>query len=149
MGFNPRLAPYTVSQVWTHDPAADEIFTILRFPASGFVVSSYLTNTATQIAGAGTSLACYLTKYSSAATPVLQGTLGSWSTGPWGVDIPRAMTITSFGSTALFSAGEWVRLSYDETATGTWTEMGFQVDYVIGTDGVHHAGTPSAGTGPA
>jgi hypothetical protein len=147
MGFNPRLAPHVVSQVWTHDPGADEIFSIFRFPAVGVVTGAYATNTATQIAGAGTSLALYLVKYSSAATPVVQGTLGSWSTGPWGVDIPRTMTMTAFGSTALFASGEWVRLSYDETATGTWTEMGFQVDYFLGDDG--RTVTPSAGTGPA
>lgn len=147
MGFNPRLAPHTVSHVWTHDPAADEIFSLFRFPAAGFVISAYATNTATIVAGAGTNLALYLTKYSSAATPVLQGTLGSWSAAsPWGVDIPRTMTKTSFGSTALFSAGEWVRVSYDETGTATWTEMGFQVDYVLGYE---NQPTPAAGTGPS
>lgn len=133
MGFNPLLAPKTVSQVWTHDPAADEIFTLFRFPAAGQVLTSYATNTASVVAGAGTNLAIYLVKYSSASTPVVQGTLGSWTaTTAWGVDIPRAMVKTAFGSTALFAAGEWVMVSYDETATGTWTEMGFQVDYVEG-----------------
>jgi hypothetical protein len=150
MGFNPIFAPYSVGHVFAADPAADESFSILRFPAIGFVQSAYVTNTATVVAGAGTSLALRLTKYSNAATPVLQGTLGAWaSSAAWGVDIPKAMTVTSFGSTALFAAGEWVRLDYDETATGTWTELGFQCTYVLGTDGLHHAGTPSAGTGPA
>lgn len=147
MGFNPRLAPQTVSHVWTHDPAADEVFSLFRFPAVGVVVGAYATNTATQVVNAGTSLAVFLEKYSNAATPVLQGTLGSWSTGPWGEDIPRTMTVTSFGSTALFAAGEWVRVKYDETATGTWTEMGMQVDYFIGDDG--RTATPSAATPPA
>ena len=146
MGFNPLLQPYTFNNVWTHDPAADETFTLFRFPAVGQVLGSYATNTATQIAGAGTSLAMFLVHASSAATPAILGTLGSWSTGPWGVDVPRAMTITAYGSTAFFGAGEWALLKYDETATGTWTEMGFQVDYVLGrTQGA----TPSAGTGPA
>lgn len=148
MGFNPRLAPQTVSHVWTHDPAADEIFSLFRFPAVGVVQGAYATNSATIIAGAGTNLALYLTKYSNAATPVLQGTLGSWSASTaWGVDIPRSMTMTSFGSTALFAAGEWCNVSYDETGTATWTEMGFQVDYFLGDDG--RRATPSAATGPA
>lgn len=146
MGFNPRLAPYTLNMVWTHDPGADEIFSLFRFPEEGKVLDAYATNTAA-IATATNTLALYLTKYSSAATPVLQGTLGSWAAGStWAVDVPRRWTQTSLGSTALFAAGEWVRLSYDETSTGTWTEMGFQFDYVLGYDtGV----TASAGTGPA
>lgn len=134
MGFNPRLAPMTKTFVFAHDPAADEIFTLFRFPVAGQVISGYATNTAAiQASGGGTNnLALYLAKYSSAATPVVQGTLGSWSAAAtWAVDVPRAMTMTSFGSTALFSAGEWVRLSYDETDLGTWTELGFQFDYIL------------------
>jgi hypothetical protein len=148
MGFNPLLAPRTVSHVWTHDPAADEVFSLFRFPAAGYVTNAYATNSATVVTEAGTSLAIYLVKYSSAATPVVQGTLGSWTaTAAWGVDIPRTMTKTAFGSTALFATGEWVRVSYDETATGTWTEMGFQVDHVFGYS--TQTQVPSAGTGPA
>lgn len=149
MGFNPRLAPYTYNRVWTHDPAADEIFTLFRFPAAGEVLAAYATNTAAiHASGGGTNnLALYLVKYSSATTPVVQGTLGSWSAAAtWAVDVPRTMTITAFGSTAQFTAGEWVMLSYDETNLGTWTEMGFQFDYVLGTSS---KATPSAGTGPA
>ena len=149
MGFNPRLAPYSVGEIFAHDPAADEIFTIFRFPAVGWVIGAYMTNTATVVAGAGTSLAAYLVKMSSAATPLVQGTLGSWASATaWGVDVPRTMVMTAFGSTAQFAAGEWVRLSYDETSTGTWTELGFQMDYCIGDD-IGRAGVPTAGTGPA
>lgn len=147
MGFNPMLAPYSYATLWTHDPAADEIFTLMRFPAAGRVLAAYATNTATIVAGAGTNLALRLLKYSSAATPVVAGTLGSWAAGTaWGVDVPRTMTMTSVGSTALFTEGQWLMLQYDEAATGTWTEMGFQVDYVLGYE---RGNTPSAGTGPA
>jgi hypothetical protein len=146
MGFNPRLAPYTYVNVFTHDPAADEVFSLFRFPVAGKVLAGYATNTAA-IATATNTLALQLAKYSSAATPVVQGTIGSWAAGStWAVDVPRTMTLTSFGSTALFAAGEWVRLAYDEATTGTWTEMGFQFDYVLGYDtGV----VPTAATGPA
>ena len=148
MGFNPILAPFSIEKVWTHDPAADEIFTLFRFPAAGKVLRAYATNTATITSSASTNyLALFLTKYSSAGTPVLQGTLGSWSAASaWGVDIPRAMTMTSLGSTALFAAGEWVRLSYDENDLATWTEMGFQFDYVLGYD---TGNTPTAASGPS
>ena len=146
MGFNPRLAPYSQSYVFAHDPGGDEIFTLLRFPTEGKVLDAYATNTAA-IATATNTLALYLTKYSSAATPVLQGTLGSWAAGStWAVDVPRQVTMTSVGSTALFASGEWARLSYDETTTGTWTELGLQVDYVLGYD---TGETPTAATGPA
>ena len=146
MGFNPRLAPYSHSEIFAHDPAADEIFSIFRFPVAGQVLNAYATNTAA-IATATNTLALYLAKYDSAATPAVQGTLGSWAAGStWAVDVPRTMTKTSFGSTALFAAGEWVRLSYDETTTGTWTELGFQMDYVLGYE---NGVSPSAGTGPA
>ena len=134
MGFNPRLAPYTHTYLLTHDPAADEIFTLFRFPTAGKVLGAYATNTAA-IATATNTLALYLSKYSSAATPVVAGTLGSWAAGStWAVDVPRTMTMTAFGSTALFTAGQWMMLSYDETSTGTWTEMGLQVDYQLGYD---------------
>ena len=146
MGFNPRLAPYTLSELLAHDPAADEIFSIFRFPVEGKVLDGWATNTAA-IATSTNTLALYLAKYSSASTPAVQGTLGSWAAGAtWAVDIPRQMTMTSFGSTALFASGEWVRLSYDEATSGTWTEMGFQMDYICGYD---TGETASAGTGPA
>lgn len=149
MGFNPRLAPMTKTFVFAHDPAADEVFTLFRFPVAGQVISAYATNTdAIQASGSGTNnLALFLAKYSSATTPLVQGTLGSWSAAAtWAVDVPRAMTLTSFGSTALFSAGEWLRLAYDETDLGTWTELGLQFDYILS----HENGvTPSPASGPS
>lgn len=145
MGFNPRLAPYTLPFVFAHDPAADEAFTIFRFPAAGQVLNAYATNTAA-IATATNTLALRLVKLSSAATPLVQGTLGSWAAGStWAVDIPRTMTKTSFGSTALFASGEWLRLNYDETSTGTWTELGLQVDYVLGYE---NGVAPAAASSP-
>jgi hypothetical protein len=70
MGFNPRLAPYTLNHVWTHDPAADEAFSLFRFPVAGQVLDAYATNTAA-IATATNTLALRLAKFSSAATPWL------------------------------------------------------------------------------
>lgn len=146
MGFNPRLAPYSLSYVFTHDPAADESFTLLEFPVAGQVVGAHATNTAA-IATATNTLALRLVKNSTAAANTIQGTLGSWAAGAtWAVDTTRDMTFTSFGSTALFAAGEKLTLEYDETSTGTWTELGFQVNYVLGYE---NGVTPSAATGPA
>lgn len=144
--FNPRLAPYSRSFLLVHDVGADEIFTLFRFPAAGQITGGVATNTAA-IGTVGTTMALFLAKYSSAATPVVQGTVGSWAAGvAWAADVPRTMTMTAFGSTALFSAGEWVRLGYDEEGTGNWTEMGLQFDYYIGSENQEPA---AAGTGPA
>ena len=80
-------------------------------------------------------IALTLLQFSTAAVPLVVATLGSWVAGAtWAVDVPRQMTLTSQGSTAQFSAGQWVRLSYVEATTGLWTEMGFQIDYVLGYD---------------
>ncbi len=134
MGFNPRLAPYSLMEVTQHNPGADEIMTLFRFPVAGRVLDAYATNS-TGIATSTNTLALMLLKYSSAGTPVLQGTLGSWAAGTtWIEDIPRQMTMTSVGSTAQFVAGEWIRLDYDEESSGTWLEMGIQIDYVLGYD---------------
>lgn len=146
MSFNPRLAPYSLTHLFTHDPGADERFLLFKFPTQGQVLTAYATNTAA-IATATNTLALYLVKLSSAAAETVQGTLGSWAAGStWAVDTTREMTKTSFGSTALFGVGEKLSLFYDETATGTWTEMGFQVDYILGYE---NGVTPAAGTGPA
>jgi len=146
MGFNPRLAPYSISFVMDADPGADETFTLLRFPTAGKFLNAWATNTAA-VATATNTLALYLAKASTAYAHSIQGTLGSWSAGStWAADTTRPVTVTSFGSTALFAAGEALLLQYDETTSGTWTEMGIQVDYQLGYDtGV----TPSAASEPA
>lgn len=128
------------------DPAADVTFHLMRFPTAGKVLAAYAANDAA-IATATNTLALRLLKYSSAATPAVQGTLGSWAAGStWAADVPRTMTMTALGSTALFAAGEHVYLNYDETATGTWTRLSLNIDYVLGYDtGTNPAaaGTPA------
>lgn len=146
MGFNPRLAPYSLTYIFAHDPAADERFVLLKFPSAGKVLGAYATNTAA-IATATNTLSLHLVKCSTAHAETVQGTLGSWAAGStWAVDTTRPMTMVAFGSTALFAQGEKLVLLYDETTTGTWTEMGFQVDYVLGYD---TGETPSAASGPS
>ena len=134
MGFNPRLAPYSLTQVFDADPGANEVFHIFRFPVAGRVLDAYATNTAA-VSTATNTIALTLLQFSTAAVPLVVATLGSWVAGAtWAVDVPRQMTLTSQGSTAQFSAGQWVRLSYVEATTGLWTELGFQIDYVLGYD---------------
>jgi hypothetical protein len=147
MGFNPRLGPYSLTYLFEGTtPGADEIFELYRFPVAGQFINAYATNSSA-IATATNTLALFVTKSSSAATPVIQGTLASFAAGvDWVADITRTGTKTAFGSTALAVAGEHVKLEYDETSTGTWTEMGFQVDYVLGYE---TGETPTAATEPA
>ncbi len=97
MGFNPRLAPYSLTQVFDADPGADEVFHIFRFPVAGRVIDAYATNTAA-IATATDTLALTLLQFSSAATPLVVSTIGSWVAGStWAVDVPRQMALTSQG----------------------------------------------------
>lgn len=131
MGFNLRLAPYTASYVMDADPAADVEFQVFRFPEAGRVLAGYATNDAA-IATATNTLAVFLTHYAGTA---LQGTIGSWAAGStWAADIPRTMTVTSYGSTVQVQQGEHVRVKYDETTSGTWTRMNVQFDYILGFD---------------
>ena len=147
MGFNPRLAPYSiVTEVFDADPAADKEYEVLRFPSQGKFINAYITNDAA-VATATNTVAVYITKYSSAATPLVQGTLASFAAGStWAADVPRTGTKTAFGSTALFASGEHIRLKYDESTTGLLTDAFVQLDYVLGYD---TGETPSAASGPA
>ncbi len=134
MGFNPRLAPYTIQQIFMADPTADEVFHIYRFPVAGRVIDAWATNAAA-IATATHTLELRLEQFSTAAVPIVVATLGSWAEGAtWDTDVPRKMGMTSVGSTAQFTKGQWVRLVYNETSTGTWTNLGLQMDYILGYD---------------
>lgn len=135
MGFNPRLAPYSLVQVMDNDAAtASEYFTIFRFPVAGRVLDAWACDTA-GIAATTNTLALMLMQFSTAAAPAVVGTLGSWAAGTtWVADTPRQMSMTSVGSTAQFTAGQYIRLYYAEVTTGLWTEMNIQIDYILGYD---------------
>lgn len=134
MGFNPRLAPYTIQQIFMADPGASEVFHIYRFPVAGRVIDAWATN-AGAVATATNTLQLNLQQFSTAAVPLVVGTIGSWAAGStWAADTPRQMSMTSHGSTACFATGQWLRLYYIEATTGTWTNLGFQFDYILGYD---------------
>lgn len=144
MGFNPRLAPYSViSEIFDADPAADKEYKVLRFPTQGKFLATYITNDAA-VATATNTVAVYLVKYSGTTN---QGTLASFAAGStWAADVTRTGTKTAFGSTALFAAGESIAVKYDESSTGLLTDAFFQIDYVLGYD---TGETPSAASGPS
>ena len=146
MGFNPRLAPYSFTFKVEADPAADVTQQMFRFPTTGKYLTAWATNDAA-IATVTNTVAVFLEKTSSAATPVLQGTLGSFAANAtWAADIPRQAVKTAFGSTALFAANENIRFKYDEVTTGVLTRAVFQVDYVLGYD---TGETPTAASPPS
>lgn len=145
MGFNPRLAPYSViTEIFDADPAADKTYSVFRFPVAGQFVGAYIANDAA-VATATNTVAVFLEKRSTAQA--LQGTLASFAAGStWAADVARTGTITSFGSTANFAAGEFVFVKYDESTTGLLTDAFLQIDYTLGyTTGA----TPAAAAEPA
>ena len=144
MGFNPRLAPYSVAtEIFDVDPAADKIYKVLRFPTQGKFLNAYVTNDAA-VATATNTVAVFITKYSGTT---LQGTLASFAAGStWAADVTRTGTKTAFGSTALFASGEAIAISYDESTTGLLTDAFLQLDYVLGYD---TGETPTAATPPS
>lgn len=134
MSFNPRLAPYSiVTEVFDADPAADKTYKVFKFPTAGKFLAAIITNDAA-VATATNTVAVFIEKYNTGGT-TLQGTLASFAAGStWAADVPRTATVTSFGSTALFAAGEVVSLKYDEATTGLLTDAFFQLDYQLGYD---------------
>jgi hypothetical protein len=132
MGFNPKLAPYSVTLLgFNSDPAADKVYTWFRFPERGMFVGGFACNDAA-IATATNMVACFLVKYATDGTTE-QGTIGSVAeTSTWAAGVPRAWTVTSFGSTAHFAQSECVMLKYDEITTGLLADATFQLDYVLG-----------------
>lgn len=146
MGFNPRLAPYSATFKVEADPAADVTQQMFRFPAAGQFLNAYGTNDAA-IATVTNTVAVFIEKRSSAATPAVQGTLASFAANAtWAADVPRTATKTAFGSTALFAAGEHVYFKYDEVTTGVLTRAVFQVDYMLGYE---TGSAPAAAGNPA
>ena len=144
MGFNPRLAPYSIAtEIFDVDPAADKIYKVLRFPTQGKFINAYITNDAA-VATATNTVAVFITKYSGTS---LQGTLASFAAGStWAADVTRTGTKTALGSTALFAAGESIAISYDESTTGLLTDAFLQLDYILGYD---TGEVPTAASGPS
>ena len=81
MGFNPRLAPYSIiTEIFDVDPAADKIYSVFRFPTQGKFLNAFIASDVA-VATVTNTVAVYLAKYSAAATPVVQGTLASFAAG--------------------------------------------------------------------
>lgn len=128
---------FTVSSV-IPDPGADnkQIF-LYRAPSDSLgggvrVLSAYASNGVTM--GAGTSFSYQLLKYSSAATPVVNGTItaaiGGTAATFWTAGVPQAFTVNS--DYAFLDAGEWLVLDYQEDTSGNPTNSVVTVNLQVG-----------------
>lgn len=93
------------------------------------ITGGYITNNAAT--GSGTAFAVRLLKFSSAGTPVLNGTIAAAVGGTGDVfaaGVPKTFTITG----GFVSAGEWVVLDYDTTGGGTPTAGVLGLRYKMG-----------------
>lgn len=93
------------------------------------ITEVWVTNNAAT--GSGTAFAISLQKFSSAGTPVLNGTICAAIGGTGDVfaaGVPKVGTVTA----GFVSAGEWVAINYDTTAGGTPTAGVLGFNYKMG-----------------
>jgi hypothetical protein len=128
---------FTVSTI-VPDPGGDnkQIF-LYRAPSGSLgggvrVLGGAAVNGATL--GAGTSFSFQLLKYSSAATPVVNGTvcaaIGGTAATFWTSAVPQAFVIDAAHS--FLDAGEWLVLDYQEDNAGNPTNCGLTIELAMG-----------------
>lgn len=108
-----------------YDPAADKVIPVFRAPQPLTVVGCYATVTTT-IASDGTNYFAVALKNGS---EVVGAAVGGVDTA-WTALTPKSMTIDETYS--YIDAGEVLALDYNETATGTFTQLTVQIDYLVG-----------------
>ena len=114
-----------------YDPAADEVIPIWRAPKACEIKGAYVTMVNDVAASTADYFSLVLRNGGAAgtATTAISNTLGG--TAGWTGLSPTAFTVTSTGKN--LSAGDLVEIVYDETGTGTFTQMIVQLDVVYGT----------------
>lgn len=146
MGFNPRLAPYSVSFF------ADNVFEVasatvdvdwFRFPFAGEVLSAYATvgvNIATDTTTALTTVAIAKSlagtgAYQVAASRVV--TAGANGASTWDPTTQYTLTNNTTVASVQFAAGDWVmvRRVIVHSSGATRGPMVVQMDYVLGYAG--------------
>jgi len=116
---------------------SDKTLYCLHAPAAAVggavtIVGAYAVSDATLAAGTTNYYSLALHKYSSAATPVLSGTIAAaiGGTAGWTQGVPKTFTLSS--TYAKLSAGEWCAVEYTEAGTGNPTNGFVVVEYVVG-----------------
>ncbi len=154
MGFNPRLAPYTLT--YQQDPFLNTTGTDdidwFRFPFAGELLAAYgsvQSNIATDTTTAITTLAVAKSDAGTGAYAVVASrvvTAGSASASTWDNATQYTLSNHSTLASRQFAAGDWAMIRIIQANTSSVNLVNVQMDYVIG----HEAGTvASAGTGPA
>lgn len=122
--------PYSATYMFDADPAADATFNIFRFPGEGRVLAVYAVNDAT-VATATNTLGITLVSRGTSGTAANTTIANFAAATGWTADVPRTGSLTAANQD--IASGTWLGVIYDETGTGTWTRMGFQVDYMLAT----------------
>lgn len=118
------------------DPGGDKALKVLRAPSDSAgggitIVEAYAVNHATP--GAGTSFTLELQRFSSAGTPVVNGTIApaiGGTAASWTDGVPKQFDID--GDYASLDAGEWLVIDYAEQGTGNPTNGYVTVHYLLG-----------------
>lgn len=124
---NATYLPVVVSI--DYDPAADEDIPVWRAPFDCEVRSAYAT-VVNDVGASGTNyfdLALYNGGTAGTALTALAGTVGG--TAGWTALTPVAFTV----SAGALTAGQLVKLRYNEAGTGTFAQMIVQLDVQPGT----------------
>jgi len=111
-----------------YDPAADDDIPIWRAPFDCVVRSAYAT-VANAVAADGANyfdLALYNGGTLGTALTALGGTIGG--TAGWTALLPKAFSV----SAGALTAGQLVKLRYNEVGTGTFAQMIVQLDVQAG-----------------
>ncbi len=155
MGFNPRLAPYTLTYQQNPFQEASATFDVdwFRFPFAGELLAAYASvqsNVATDATTAMTTLAIGKSAagtgaYASVSSRVV--TAGSDGASTWDNTTQYTLSNHATAASNQFAAGDWAMIRIIQVNTsGGVNFMNVQMDYVIG----HEEGTTaSAGTAPA
>lgn len=122
--YNKKSVTWTAS----YDPASDEVYPLFRAPQACEIVGAYATTTNAVNAATDNyfSVALINAGAAGAGTAVIAAAVGG--TAGWAALTPKTYTI----SDGTLAAGEVVAASYDETGTGTFGVITFQLDYVLG-----------------
>lgn len=155
MGFNPRLAPYTLTyqqNPFLNASGTDDI-DWYRFPFAGELLAAYATvqsNIVTDTTTAITTLAVAKSAAGTGAYAVVASrvvTAGSNGASTWDNTTQYTLANHSTLASRQFAAGDWamIRIINANSSAGA-NLVNVQMDYVLG----HEAGTTAAaGTGPA
>lgn len=111
-----------------YDPAADETWPVFRAPKALEITAVYATVANDVSASTANYFTVQLLNGDTDGTGTAALTAAIGGTAGWTGLTPKAGTV----SEGTLAAGEVVLASYDETGTGTFTQITIQIDYVDG-----------------